>query len=138
MRTSEDVRKWVAEIIHEKHPDYEVQLLNTSKYAKISLMYQYGDLCIMRLGESWFSLHRYRGIDKNDPLFDNVENKNRNHWEIPIRSRNEILKYKDHIIPIVEDLAQTYEIEKYPYGAENSSKYVDLAEGGVRIHIGNK
>ena len=140
--TFEDVLKWVEKIVHKEHPSYAIKLISTSSYWKISLMDTYFDYCIMRInnrrdGGYWFSLNSYPEMDKNDPRFDRVENKNKNHWVINIKKLDDILEYEDFILPIVNYLAETYEIEKYPFD-ENQQSVFSANGSGISLHLNFK
>ena len=139
--TSADVRDYVASIVNAVHPNYVIKVVRASGYDKISLMARYEDECIMRLGRShkWFSLNNIPESMVNDPLFDNVKNKKKNHWEIPIDSFEDIKQYDKFFVPIAEYLYETYEIEKYPYVADDAG-IVSGSGAGISIHLnfGNK
>lgn len=131
-----DVRDYVAEIINAIHPSYVIKAISSSNYTKISLMSKYEDYCIMRLSKShnWFSLNNIPGLALNNPLFDLVENKKKNHLQIPITSFEDIKRYEQFFIPIAEYLYKTYEVEKYPY-SEDSHSPLSPSGSGITLSL---
>lgn len=138
MKTLDDVLNWVSGIVNQKYPSYVIKLLPTTEYVKVSLMSAYADDCIFRVHnygvKKWFSFHSYPGINRKDPRFDAVENKNKNHWKIEMDKLDDLLKYEDQIIPIVEYFAKTVEIDKNPYDPEVDS-IISALGSGIVLHI---
>lgn len=134
------IAEWIAEYVKQNRPDYEIQCLQTTQYIKVSIMSTNFDYCIARVGSTtetrWFSLNVTPEYDKNDPLFAKVENKNKNHWVIPIKGIEDLEPYKKYFLITADDLYKTYEIDKYPYTGGSG---IFSSDGiGIKISVPTK